>query len=57
MTADAMALASDIAKKVARSRASPADKFDALVAVLSAMGVPDEIHLQHAEKIIRDSRK
>lgn len=52
-----MALAATLAKTVGKSNASHADKFDALVAVISALGVPDAHHLEQAEKIIAAERR
>lgn len=56
MSKEAMALADIIAKTVGKSNASHNDKFDALVAVISALGVPHEHHLKLAEQIIAGER-
>lgn len=54
LAANAMALR--IAKFVGGLKGSHNDKFDALVAVISALGVPDEHHLRLAEQIIAGTR-
>lgn len=56
MSEKAMALAADIARMIGRSDASHADKFDALVAVMAAVGVPPEHHLELAKQIIAGER-
>lgn len=56
MSKNAMALAATVARVVGKSGASHNDKFDALVAVISALGVPDEHHLRLAEQIIAGAR-
>jgi hypothetical protein len=57
MSKDAMALASTIAKTVGKSNASHGDKFDALVAVIAALGVPDSHHVEYAEKLLSSGKR
>ena len=56
MSLAANAIALRVAKFVGRLPGSHNDKFDALVAVIAALGVPDEHHLKLAEQIIAGTR-